>query len=221
MVPIGDDRLAFERHHGLPRHRDLALDDYAGALCLLVEVALIVEREEEIVVPLLVHPRGRVRARGACIDNRRKLIEIELDRLGDIFGLRAGRRDRHGNQLADETQLAVRQGMLHRHLVARHRAWRDDRLHAGKVGGDEHRRLEACHFGHAAQHGMRDRAAQERDLALAGQNHVGDIVAAPPQEAGILLARHARADALTCHRLLSSPATAPSAHGRAHHAAAP
>jgi hypothetical protein len=204
VIPVGDDGLAFKRHHRLPRHGHFALDHDGGIARMLLEAVVVVERQEEIVVPILVHARI---GRAACrmrVDQRRKLVEIELDLFGEILGGGARRRDGHGDKLADKAHLALRQRVLHRRFVARHRARRRYRIDAGQIGSDEHRGFAVRRLGDAAQDGVRHGAAQESHLALVRQDDVGDIVAAAAEKAVVFLAGHPRAHALICHRLLSS-----------------
>ena len=65
VVPVGQHRLAFHRHHGLARERDLARDHDRRVLALGRKAAVVVEREEAVVVPFLVDPHA-ASARAAC-----------------------------------------------------------------------------------------------------------------------------------------------------------
>ena len=80
----------------------------------------IVEREKEVVGPLLVNAHVGFVARRVRIDEHRQLLEFDFDLLAEIFGLGAGRRDAHRDRLAHEAHLAVRERMPRGELVARH-----------------------------------------------------------------------------------------------------
>ena len=108
IVPLGEHGLALHRHHGLPGERDLALDDDRRALGLCLEAALVVEREKEVVAPLLVHTNCRLRPRRLRVDEHGQFVEFDFDLFGEIFGLGPGRRDAHRDRLAHEAHLAVR-----------------------------------------------------------------------------------------------------------------
>ena len=95
----------------------------------------------------------------ARIDHRRRLLDLDLDLIGDVLGLLPGRRHHGRDRLADEAHDTGRQHRLaDRHIVelVQHRP---DRLHRRKVGGRDHRR--AC--GRIDPHDPpgRDRAAHE------------------------------------------------------------
>ena len=136
----------------------------------------------EIVVPLLVHADGLLGARRERVDQNGQLVELDVDLLGQVFGLGARRRDAHRDRLADEAHLAVRQRMPLGELVAGHRGRRDHGGCFGQVGPDEHASLAAWRLRDAPDAAVRNRTAQECDFALAGEDHVRDIVAAPAQE---------------------------------------
>src|SRR5207244_484191 len=97
--------FAFHRHHSLTRKRDFALDHDRRTLGLGFEAALVVEREKDIVAPLLMDAYCRFRPRRLRIDEDRQLVEFDLDLLAEILGLGPGRRDAHGDRFAYEAHL--------------------------------------------------------------------------------------------------------------------
>ena len=132
------------------------------------------------------------------IEQHGKLVELDLDRLGEVLGLGARRRHAHGDRFAHEPHLVVRQRMALRKLVVGQRGRRDDGGDAVEVGANEHLRLGAGRLDDAADAAMRDRAAQEGNLVLPG-HHVRHEAAATVQMPRILLAPHPHAYALPRH----------------------
>src|SRR4029077_16170503 len=61
----------------------------------------------------------------------------------------------------------------------------------------EHAILAACRLSDSANAGVRERAAQERDLQHSRQSEIGDEFAEAAQKAVVFLTRERRADALT------------------------
>ncbi len=196
VIPVGDDRLAFHRHHGVARQHDLALDHDGGLAGARLVLAVGTEGDEQIVGPVLVHARRRVGERGVGVDQRRQILDLELDALEDVLGLGAGGRDRERDRLADEAHLAVGQRRMLALAIARHGRARDHRIEPVEVDTREHDVLFAGRLDDLDDAAVGDRAAEERDLALPRQEHVGDVVAASVQKAGVLLAEDAGADAL-------------------------
>ena len=198
-----EHRLAFHRHHRLARQRDLAPDHHRRAFGLGVEAALVVEREEDVVAPVLVHAGGRLRLRRMRIDQHRQLVELDFDLLGQVLGFGARRRHAHRDGFADEAHLVVRQRMALGQLVARHRGGRGDRRHLVQVGPDEDVGLGARRLDDASDAAMRDRTAQERHLALARQDHVRHEAAAPVQMSRVFFTLDPRSHPLRhcCSRL--------------------
>ena len=71
---------------------------------------------------------------------------------------------------------------------------RTDRRDPGEIEMSEHAVFAAHRLLDSANSGMRERAAQERDLEHPRQLNVGDELAATAQETVVLLARQGRAD---------------------------
>src|SRR5262249_5196804 len=117
----------------------------------------------------------------------------------EILGLGPRRRDAHGDGFADVAHLLVRERRPTGELVARHRGRRDHVRGAVEVGAGKDLRLGAGRLDDAAGATGRDRAAQERDLALPGQDHVGDEVAAAVQMPDVFLTLQSYAYALRRH----------------------
>jgi hypothetical protein len=67
------------------------------------------------------------------------------------------------------------------------------------VLGGENRIPETVRHMHGAEQAMRDRAADERDLARAGNSEVADVLSAPANEAVVFLAKNRSADAAIRH----------------------
>jgi hypothetical protein len=93
--------------------------------------------------------------------------------------------------------------MLLRELEGRQRRRRDDRLHLRHIGAHEDLSIRSRRLADAEDACMRERRAQERNLALAWQDHVGNELAAPVQVARVLLARNSRPDPLAGFTVLA------------------
>ena len=196
LVPVRHHRLALERIHHLPRRAILAPHHHRRGRGNLRDS--LVERglQEQIVLPLLVHQGGWRIARRNRIDDGRKLIEVELYASGKVFRLRACCRDAHGDGLADEADLVLRQ----RRIIGRLEAGQSElRLHRADsdVRAHEHRRFGPRRLADGADTGVRQGAAQECHLTQAGERDVADVASQAAQQPGIFLAQDAGADALT------------------------
>ena len=193
MVPVGQHRLALHRHHALPRQVDLAPHHHVRLRRQFVELLVDIERDEDVVAPLLVHEIALRRLGAGNVRVHRQVVVVDLDQFGVVLGLGAGRRDHHGDGFAHEPHLARCQRRLGRDLVARQRRVRHD---VARVRHRlAHERLVGDLAGHAHRGDarMRQRAAQESDLAQSGHGHVGHEVALAMQVARVLLARNPRA----------------------------
>ena len=129
-----------------------------------------------------MHADGLLGARGESVDQNGQLVELDFHLLGQVFGFGSRRRNAHRNRLADEANLAVCQRMPLGELVSRHRGRRDHGGCFGQVRPDEHASLAAWRLRDAPDAAVRNRTAQECDFALAGEDHVRDIIPAPAQE---------------------------------------
>ncbi len=144
---------------------------------------------------MLVHQRRARPSRDGGVDQRRELLVFDLDLLGQILGERARLGDAHDHRLAHIAHLARCERGVVGSLEARDARERADRLEAREILGPQRHGRAGRRDVDAADASMRDRAAQEGDLLEARHLDVADVVAAPQQQAGILLAREARADA--------------------------
>jgi hypothetical protein len=119
MVPIGEHRFAFQGHHALAREIDLAPDHDLGAGGQRVEIAVRAQAHENVVFPAVVQ-RLRTRALGADhVGMNRKLVVVDFHRFEQVFRVGPRGRVRHHDRLADETDLAMGERRLRRHLIGR------------------------------------------------------------------------------------------------------
>ena len=143
-----------------------------------------------------MHEQRFVPARLVRVHQRRQFVEVDLDLLGQVLRFRARAPNAAGDRLADEAHFAVREVVLLGKLERRQRGRRDDRFHLRHVLAEEDAALRAGGPAQPGNPGMRHRRAEERNLALPGQDHVRDEGAAAMQVARVLLAQHARAETL-------------------------
>ena len=139
-IAIGEHAAAFDRQHAVAGGADLARHLEGGARGGLLDVAVLGEFDEDVVLPVLVDQRRAGLLRGDHVGDGRQLVVFDADAARDVLGLGAGRRHAHGDELADEAQLAGRQDRLGRRLEAADGRRGRDRLDAGQVVGGEHRR---------------------------------------------------------------------------------
>ena len=78
--------------------------------------------------------------RVARIDDRRLIADDEFDLVNDVLGFLFGGSDDRRDRLADEAHLAVGEDRLAERLVLELVQHRQDRLHAGEIGGGDHHR---------------------------------------------------------------------------------
>ncbi len=199
-VPSGDRAAAFHRRHALAGGGDLARDlDRRVKRGFDVDVD---ERlQEHVVAPVLVQERRVRQARRQHVVDRRQLLEIDLEARSDILSLGACSADAHRDEFADLPHLLRRQHRLLGRLEAREAGHGDDRLHADKVRGGE--RLAAMLVGNVdgAQLCVGERRANESDVLHPREADIADKLAAPAQEAVVLLALNRGAYALIAHLL--------------------
>ena len=142
-----------------------------------------------------MHQRGRCVTSRNRIDDGGQRLEVELYPADKILALGARRGHAHRDGFADEAHLAARQRRILGGLEAGQAELGLDRSDI-EVFGDEDRRLRPRRLADGQDAGVGERAAQEGNLLQAGQFDVVDVAAAAAQEAGVLLAQDARADAL-------------------------
>ncbi len=196
IVPVGEHGFAFHRHHGLTRKRDLAPDHDWRAFGLCLEAALVVEREKDVVLPLLVDTDRRLHPRCLRIDEDRQLVEFDVDLFAEILGLGPRRGDAHCDGFAHEAHLLVRQRVPLGQFVARHGCGCDDRCDIAQIGADENLVFGAGGLDDAPDAAMRNGAAEKGNLALPRKDHIRNEVATTVQMAGVLLALDPGSDPL-------------------------
>ena len=169
---------------------------------LLGIAVVIIERD---VARALVMEERRAGARGLLRpDHRGQRIDIELDRLGGVLRLQQRLGHDEGDRIADEAHLVGGQRrprrLVHRGAVAvveRHDAF--ERAVAGEVGAG----IDAEHARHLARgrdvdaldHAVRDAAAHDHRIGLAGELDVVGVAAGSAHQRRVLGARHRLADA--------------------------
>jgi hypothetical protein len=203
VVPPGEHTAALERQHALARGADFAPHRDGGRRLCHLDPSAGAEGDEHVVVPVLVKARGAGLSRLQHVDDGRKLFELGLDGSCDVLRLTARASDARGDDFADEPHLAMRQDRLARVLEAGRRARRPNRPHAGKVFGGEDRVPVLIRNADRLQPRMGNGTAHEGDIAGAGNAEIGDILAAPAQEALVLFTRNGSADARCKHVILS------------------
>ena len=83
-----------------PVHPEAALDDVDGGGLGGGEIAAFeLEVDEDVVAPVVVHQRRALLERIPHRDDRRQLLELDLDQPGDVLGL-GGRRRRSPSRSA-------------------------------------------------------------------------------------------------------------------------
>jgi hypothetical protein len=205
-IAIGEDAAPFHRQHAVARGADLARDRDVRRLGHLRHPAGVLgERDEDVVLPAFVHERRARLLGGKHVGHRRELVVVDTHPARDVLGFRARPRHAHGDDLAHEAQLVGRQDRLGRDLEPAQRRIGRDRLDAGKVLRGDDRVLELVRHRHAAQAGMRDRAAHERHVAGPGHADVGDVLPLPAQEPLILLAQDRDSDSMLDSGHVSGP----------------
>ena len=175
------------------------MDDDVGRGGELVEVAIRAQRHEDVVPPAFVHElggRGR-RTRDVGID--RQLVVFDLDHLQQVLGFRARGREGQGDRLAHVADLAARQRRLGRLLIGGQRGFRDHVEGVPHLLAQEHELRDLVRNLDGDDARMRERAAQERHVAQARHRHVTDEPPLARKMTRVLLAGHARTDALGLH----------------------
>src|SRR3984957_10190307 len=199
-VPIGDRAASLHRSHALAGCGNLASDldrRIEGRLDIDIDERL----KERVVAPLLVQERRVRQSRRQHIVHGREFLQIDLDARGDILSLGSRSANAHCNELADLPHLLVREHWLLRRLESREAGHGDDWLHANKVRGGE--RLVAMFVGNVngTQLCVGERRANKGDVLHAREADVADKLAAPAQEAVVLLTLNRGAYALIAHLL--------------------
>ena len=194
LVVPGEHRLAFQRHHALAGGAVLALDDDRGAHPDRLDVAVDRGRQEEVVVPLVVHARSVRAACGEAVGDRGQRFEVKHHRLGDILGLGPGRSDAERHALAGKAHLAAGERWIVGRLVRGQARLGPDRMHAFHVPGGEHPARVALGDSDGPDAGVREGAAHERHLPQPGEGEVAHELRLAGQMPGVFLARDASPD---------------------------
>ena len=194
LVPVGQRSLALHRVHALPRGGIFPFDDDRRGLSQALDVAVEEGGEEEVVAPFLMHQCRIGRTRLQRIDHGGKRVDLHLDTFGEVFGLGARRGDADRHAFADETDLVLGKRILVGGVVARQRRFGPDRPDVGQVGGGEDPAFETCGLPHRADAPVRDGAADEGGLPLAGQPDVADELRLAGQQPAVFLAPDPLAD---------------------------
>ena len=187
-LPLRDEAAALDRRHHVTCGAHLARDLHRRVLGSRLDRTVKAGLDRDVALDVVVHQRTARLLRLEHVDDRRQLFVFDDDLGGDVLGLRARIGDAHGDQLADVADPIDDERRLLRHLEARQRRHRPDRLHPGQVLRDENRGAQTLRNVHAGQPRVRDRAADERDLAHAREPDVTDELAAAVQKPVIFLA---------------------------------
>ena len=198
-VPFGEHALALDRRHALARGAELAGDLDRGAGGDGFDVVLDTGLQEHVVAPRLVDQR-RVRiARRQHVGDRRQNLEIDRHAVGHVLGLGAAGGDADRDRLAHLAHLFEGERGLRGGLEPGQSGDRADRLDARHVGVGEDPRPDVVRDVDAGDERMRDGAADEGGLELAGEAEIADIAAAAAHQPVVLLAGDGRAHPLICH----------------------
>src|SRR5690606_31132266 len=128
-------------------------------------------------------------------------VIIDLHGGGDVFSLRSGFSQAHGNHLADMTHLALGQYGLCRRTKPRQGGVGDNGFdsRAIQVVYGEYLILISLRRVNGIEPGMCDRAANECDILHSGHAYVRDILSPAPHVAIVLLAKNPFAHTLLRH----------------------
>ena len=217
-IPFRQHAAALDRRHALPRGAQRADHLGGGDGVEVGQILLPPGLEEGVVRPVLMDQRCAGGAGRQHVGDGRQRLEFQLAGGDQVLGLGPRRRDAGGDGLADMAQLVARQRRLFRMAEAGQGGVRADRADLRQVGRGEDAVLGAGRLGDADQPRMRDGAAQEGDFQRARRADIADIAAAAVQEARILLAAEAGADAFSARP--SAVACGAPRIGRAHAASA-
>ena len=106
VVAIGKHGAAFERRARLPLHAELAADrDFRRARRGFDVAAFDDALDVEVVAPVIVHQVAAAAHVARRVDDRVEHLEIDGDRVGEVFRLAARRGDAGGDRLADIAHL--------------------------------------------------------------------------------------------------------------------
>jgi hypothetical protein len=194
-LPVRQHGLAFERVHRLPRHAVAAPHHDRRGQCDVGDALVERRLQKQVVLPGGVHQRGRRVTPRNRVDDGGQRFEVELHAPDKVLALGAGCGHAHRDRFTDEAHFAARQRRILGRLEAGQAELGLDRSNI-EVLGDEDRRLRPRRLADGTDAGVGERAAQEGNLLQAGQSDVVDVAAAAAQDAGVLLAQDARADAL-------------------------
>src|ERR1700677_1804639 len=186
-VPIGDGAAPLDRSHAFAGGGDLA-SNFDRRVESGFDVDVDECLKEGVVAPMLMYERRIRRSRREHVVHSRQLVEIDLDACSNILGLGPRPADAHRDQLADLSYLVDRENRVLRRLESWEAGYGDDRLHIDQVRGKERLAAMLVKNANGAQLCMRERRADESDVFHACEADVTDKLAAPTQEAVVLLA---------------------------------
>ena len=107
-VPMGNKASALNRRHDLTRGAKFTADAHGRGLGHRFNVTIIPNREENIVVPIVVQQRRIRLDRFNHIDNGRQLFIFDHNFGSDVLGFRAGVGNAYRNKLTHLANLAGR-----------------------------------------------------------------------------------------------------------------
>ncbi len=150
----------FHRRGILPARARFDFRDFGRAFPNRIEVGRFeIALDDDVAGRLGVYLGCAIFERGARIDHRRRLVDDELDQLGDVFGCFLAYPHHGGDRLADEAHDAVGEDRLADRPVIEFMQHRRDFLHAPEIGGGDHHR--ALRRGDPRDLARRDRATHE------------------------------------------------------------
>ncbi len=194
-LPHGNEAAAFDRRHDMARGAELACHLHrrgpGGGLHRTVET----DFEKHVSLDGVVDLDAARLLRLEHVHDRRQFLVVDGDLRRDVLRFGAGVGDAHRDQLADMADPVGDQRRLLRRLEAGQGRYRTDIRDAFQVLGDENRIPQMIADADAGELGMRDRAADERDLAHPGKAQVADILPASVEEAFVFPAAQSGPDA--------------------------
>jgi len=176
----------------LPRGAQAAADHHGGGVPNGVEPGVDAGLQEHVVAPGLVHRRAAGPARGQHVDDGRQLGVVDPHLCREVLRSRPGRGHADSDRLAHVPHLALRQHRLRGRLEARQGGVGDDRQHAVQVIDGKDLCLVPRRLADGQDARVRERAADEGEVAHARKPDVGDELAFAAQIAVVLAADFGR-----------------------------
>jgi hypothetical protein len=187
VIATGEHGTAFEWRTRLAVHAILPRYDDLRSAGRGLDVATFDDPlDVEIVAPGFVDESTAAAQFGRCVDDGGERLEIDRDRIGDVFRGVARRRDAGGDCLADIAHLVGRERRPRRRFGARGARHDADRLHPWQIRCREDVPSRLGRHRNRSYPGMRMWAAQEDHLLGAGEPDVRHELA-PPAEVSVIL----------------------------------